>query len=272
MQRFVSTLWCQFPRTNLFWKSPLFHLFTWEFWKRQHPPLPQTAPERPPWRCSHSWASRHRAHIAWEGDAATAQCSGWSLCLCVFDPIPSLRLVRETLTTQTPSVHKALATPFTADSGTAFKIEMTLLSRKTKHTSPWKEGDYHYLCTGILTKSEAAGGGLATGYLKKHLLADTGGKKSKDITSMLVAPDLQQLRAELAGSWHSTSNMSANTGMEHSCLSPESRQSVKGTWMSLTACFCSLKFCSSAAGTAISYSRVKGPAYPLRSRSNARQP
>lgn len=179
MQRFVSTLWCQFLRTNLFWKSPLSHLLTWEFWKRQHPPLPQTAPERPPWRCSHSWASWHRAHVAWEGDAATAQCSGWSLCPCVFDPIPSLSLVRETLTNQTPNVHKALATPFTADSGTAFKIEMTLLSRQTKHTSPWKEGDYHYLCTGILTKSEAAGGGLATGYLKKHLLADTDGKKAK---------------------------------------------------------------------------------------------
>lgn len=56
-----------------------------EVWKRQHPHF-----HRQPQKGLHGG-------VAWEGDTATAQCSGWS---CVCDPIPSFSLVGETLTTQ----------------------------------------------------------------------------------------------------------------------------------------------------------------------------
>lgn len=62
-----------------------------------------------------------------------------------------------------------------------------------------KEGDCHYLGTGVLTKSEAAGGGFAMRNVTKHLLADTGGEKSKDVSSTPAVPDLQQLGQKWPG-------------------------------------------------------------------------
>ena len=271
MQRFVSTLWCQFLRANLFWKSPLSHLLTWEFWKRQHPPLPQTAPVRLPWWCSHSWASWRRARVAWKGDIATAQCSGWSLHPCVFDPISSLSLVRETLTTQTPSLHKALATPFTADSGTAFKTEMALLSRKTKPLAHEKKGTAITCAQAYWPKVRLQGEAWPRAISRSISWLTLGGKKQRHHLHASWP------RPAAAGGWTGWElalrrNTSANTGMEHSCPSPGSQwKAFECPW---PHAFCSLKFCSSLAiaGTAISYSRVKGPAHPLRSRSNARQP
>lgn len=51
---------------------------------------------------------------------------------CVFVLIPSVSLVRETLTTQSPGLCKALASPVTATSGTALRREKAILSRKTQ--------------------------------------------------------------------------------------------------------------------------------------------
>lgn len=122
-----------------------------------------------------------------------------------------------------------------------------------------KEEDCHYLGTGILTKSEAAGGDFAMGNLTKHLLADTGGEKSKDVTSMPAVPDVQQLGQKWPGA-----------GLHQQYISKRRHRAQAGSAQCLnaprphTSVYCSR--------SAISYSHVKGPALPPRSRSEARQP
>lgn len=229
MQRFVSTLWCQFLVANLFWKSPLSHLLIWEVWKDSIP----TSTDSP----------RKAPVVALPGKVTLPQLRALD-GPCVPDPIPSLSLVRQTLTSQSPSLHKASAPPFTANSGTVFTIEMALLSRKTKHY-PMKRRWLPLPVHRHIDQKWGCRARLGHGQPQEPSPGWHWWEKSKDITAMPAAPDL----------------------LLHGALLPEPRQSLKGMWMLLTTCFYSLKFCSSAAGTAISHTRLKGPAHPLRNRS-----
>lgn len=156
-KRFVSMVQGQFLRANLFWNllCPPSHSRGLE----KHPPLPHTASERSPFLSlmMRSMCCLGRWH-----------CHTWMVPECWTSSILSVLQGK-------PGQGFGHST---ANSGTAFKPKIALLQRRTNHINSWKAGDCHYLCTGILTKSEAAGGGLAIGYLEKHLLADSGGEKS----------------------------------------------------------------------------------------------